>query len=133
MNTIAGKHLIICVALGFVFAGCDASDPDPAIVVTGRAIIEGTGEPILGLGVVLRNTGGVGSSIVIAARTETQADGTFRIVLAEPKRDAFTLSINDDPYNGCYGRTSQIIQFGTRLDLGDVELTADPPNQTCNR
>lgn len=129
----ASTRLLLTTVL-ILASGCDLSSEDEErVVITGRAVVAGTSEPIPGLGVVLRNRGGVGSAIVIAARTETEADGTFRLELDDPQRDAFTFSLNDDPYNGCYGGWSQPVGSSTQLDLGDVELENRPPNQTCDR
>jgi hypothetical protein len=126
------NHLVIC-ALALLLPACDTSDPDPTIVITGEVVLATTGEPIPGLGVVLRETGGFGSAIFIGARTETAADGTFRLELAEPEIDAYTFRINDDPYDGCFSSWSQPVRFGDRLDLGVVELEDRPEGQICNR
>jgi hypothetical protein len=115
-------------------SGCDT--PGPArdgVLITGTAVLATTGEPISGLGVVLRNRGGVGSAIVVAARTETLADGSFRLDLPDPIRDYFIFRINDDPYNGCYSSWSRSVGSSTQLDLGHIELEDRPPNQVCNR
>lgn len=64
-------RFILALTAALLLGGCDflASDPEPLTgTITGRVILAETGEPIEGLGVMLRATGGFGSSAFIRAR-----------------------------------------------------------------
>jgi hypothetical protein len=111
-----------------VLGGCDlfGGEPDTTVRATGTVVFAETGEPLGGIGVVLRARFGVGSGVFIRARTETAADGSFELVFEGSEGAAYTFRVNDDPYNGSYSTFSRPIRPGEREDFGVIELEARP-------
>lgn len=107
-----------------LLGGCDFSEDEPnaPLFASGTVVLAETGEPIEGLGVVLRATGGFGSSVFIRARTTTGAGGSFELAYQGTDNGAYTFRINDDPYNGDYRTFSRPIRAGDREDFGVIEL-----------
>lgn len=120
MKIIPTALLLILLTL----AGCDlfGSEPDTTVRATGTVVFAETGEPIEGLGVVLRATGGYGSAVFIRARTETVADGSFELTFEGSKGAAYSFVVNDDPYDGSYSTFSRPIRAGETEDFGVIEL-----------
>lgn len=107
-----------------LLTGCElfGSEPDTRVVATGTVVFAETGEPIEGLGVVLRATGGYGSAVFIRARTTTAPDGSFELTFEAPEWGAYTFRVNDDPYNDDYATFSDPIRAGESKDYGVIEL-----------
>lgn len=107
-----------------LLAGCELfeSEPDTRVVATGTVVLEGTGEPLAGLSVVLRATGGFGSSVFIRARTTTATDGSFELTYEGSEGAAYTFRVNDGPYNNSYSTFGGPIRAGEEKDYGVIAL-----------
>lgn len=99
------------------------SEPDTTVVATGTVVLAETGEPLGGLGVVFRATGGFGSSAIIRARTTTAEDGSFELIFDGSEGGYYLLSVNDNPYDDRYGAYDEGISAGSREDFGVIELS----------
>lgn len=115
------------IALGFavvaLLSGCDLfSKEDTRILLSGTVVLAETGEPLPGLGVTLRSTGGFGSSVFIQAKTQTGADGAFRLDVDAEEGAAFSFNLNDDPYDGRYTAFGEPVRAGKQTDYGVIEL-----------
>ena len=88
-----------------LLTGCELfeSESDTTVIATGTVVLAETGEPIEGLGVVFRATGGFGSSAIIRARTTTAEDGSFELTFGGSEGGYYNLVVNDDPYDSRYG------------------------------
>ena len=108
-----------------VLGGCDLlmGEDDGTIVVTGTVVLAETGEPLAGLGVSLtRSLNGPGAFLEETAWTGP--DGRFRLRHeARSTGLAFTLTVNDEPYDNRYTLVRSRLRSGDDLALGTVRLS----------
>jgi hypothetical protein len=122
------KRIVLLLLFFMSLAGCDlfSGEEDTTLRAAGTVVFAETGEPLEGLGVVLRARDGVGSGVFIRARTTTAADGTFELVYEGSEGAGYTFRVNDDPYNGSYSTFSDPMFAGEEKDFGVIELEARP-------
>jgi hypothetical protein len=118
----------LCLAAVLLLSGCDlfSGEEDTTIRATGTVVFAEIGEPIEGLGVVLRASGGFGAGVFIRARTTTAADGTFELVYEGSEGAGYTLVVNDDPYDERFSTSGGPMFAGEEKDFGVIELEARP-------
>lgn len=125
--------LLGCATLSFAFAGCDyesaRQNPRP-MAATGRVVLAGTDEPVVGLSVAL-------VELVIGVdtardQTYTDTDGRFIVRFDPPEMfgppPGYYVRVNYPFSEEFVSQISERINPGETLDLGTVELErALPP------
>jgi hypothetical protein len=125
------RHAVLALAL-LVLSGCDLFadklNHDP-ISATGRIVLAGTGEPVVGLGVAIVGvTGGVASGL---GQTRTDSTGRFSVRYDPPEPESppnATTAVGyfveaNFPYDARYTiGLSQPVRPGDRIDAGTVEV-----------
>lgn len=88
---------------------------------TGRVVLAGTGEPVVGLGVSLCKVSTLNCRVVDVDTTD--ATGSFAVMTrtGNSRNPAFSLTVNDEPYDDLYTTNQQTVLGGHR-NFGTIEL-----------